>query len=432
MQFLKRTSCIAFAMLCSLCSYAQKIDSAYIIYQQQFIELSTTRSISVNEAKNVLEKFNANQVASNSDFARLLGSLYPKDRGIGILLFLYHNDTLRRCFFEPGKIIEETRIPITADEMYQLGDQLNASLKLYSLAANRSPKERSTITTSTNKVVATVPFDTIVKRLTQILLPSRFTEQYRHLVIIPSLNIGTLPFHLLRPYSDGSYLIDKCSFTVAPTLIDFVGLRMKAVKKLSGENASRGRSDAAIINEQLRSGEYSGYNGEDLQWDFNNALFVANPVYPTDGKYIFPDLPGAQKEVDSVSAFYQNAIVLKGKAALKQDVIREMNGKEVAYFATHGMSSPDNPKDNSYVVLSGSDPYLTSKQIMDLRLDTAYRMPELIILSACQTGLGKSMEAGVSGSLARSFILAGSDHVITSLWNVDDEATAYLMHLYIT
>jgi len=104
-----------------------------------------------------------------------------------------------------------------------------------------------------------------------------------------------------------------------------------------------------------------------------------------------------------------------------------MNGKEVAYFATHGISSPDNPKDNSYVVLSGNDPFLTSKQIMDLRLDTSYHMPELVVLSACQTALGKSMEAGVSGSLARSFILAGSKHVVTSLWSVDDEATAYMM-----
>jgi CHAT domain-containing protein len=57
-------------------------------------------------------------------------------------------------------------------------------------------------------------------------------------------------------------------------------------------------------------------------------------------------------------------------------------------------------------------------------------LPEMVILSACQTGLGKSMEAGTAG-LARSFLLGGSTHVIMSLWNVDDAATAYLMSRFV-
>ena len=54
----------------------------------------------------------------------------------------------------------------------------------------------------------------------------------------------------------------------------------------------------------------------------------------------------------------------------------------------------------------------------------------MVILSACQTGLGRSMEAGVAG-LARSFLIAGSNHVIMSLWSVDDNATAFLMERFI-
>jgi CHAT domain-containing protein len=54
----------------------------------------------------------------------------------------------------------------------------------------------------------------------------------------------------------------------------------------------------------------------------------------------------------------------------------------------------------------------------------------MVILSACQTGLGRAMEAGIAG-LARSFLLAGSNHVIMSLWNVDDDATAYLMNRFL-
>jgi CHAT domain-containing protein len=86
---------------------------------------------------------------------------------------------------------------------------------------------------------------------------------------------------------------------------------------------------------------------------------------------------------------------------------------------------------NSFLVLSGNDPFLTSKEIQDLRLRDDFNAPKLVILSACQTGLGKTMDAGVAGSIARSFILSGSNFIIESLWNVDDNATSYLMSRFI-
>jgi CHAT domain-containing protein len=106
------------------------------------------------------------------------------------------------------------------------------------------------------------------------------------------------------------------------------------------------------------------------------------------------------------------------------------------YFATHGIANPRQMMDSSFLVLSGEkDPYLTAREIMDLR-DTTINydfyqtqnksFPALAILSACQTGLGRSMVAGMTG-LARSFLLAGSHQVVMSLWSVDDDATALLM-----
>lgn len=364
--------------------------------------------------------------------ARLLSSLYPKGKGIGVLLYLYHKDTLRRCFFEPGRVIEEKSIAISAEQMYRLGEVLHTAMDLRTLTANRQPLERGVTINSTNSPKKTASLDSVIRQLTALLLPAGFDERFRHLVVIPSLNIGTLPFHMLKPYNDGSYLIDKCSFTVAPTLIDFVGLRMKMLLKLSGEynEGKRGVNITGILNDRLRS-DYSGYSGEDVKWSFNDAVFVSNPAYPVNETYFFPDLPGASREVDSVRSYFKETTIYKGKDALKEQVLKSMNGKEIAYFATHGVSSPDNPKDNSFIVLTGEDPFLTSKQIMDLRFQKDYKMPELVILSACQTGLGKSMEAGVSGSLARSFILAGTNHVVTSLWSVDDESTAYLMTRFI-
>ena len=104
----------------------------------------------------------------------------------------------------------------------------------------------------------------------------------------------------------------------------------------------------------------------------------------------------------------------------------------IVHFATHAVSDSEHPE-RSGLVLSLYDRrgqpengFLSLQQIYGLNLPA-----DLVVLSACETALGREIGGeGVVG-LVRGFMYAGATRVIASLWSVDDEVTANLMaHFY--
>src|SRR6185436_5802550 len=111
----------------------------------------------------------------------------------------------------------------------------------------------------------------------------------------------------------------------------------------------------------------------------------------------------------------------------------ELSQYRYVHFATHGYL--DTARAGlSAIVLSmvdeqgkPQDGFLRTHDIYNLKLPA-----ELVVLSACETGLGKDIRGeGIEG-LTRGFMYAGARRVIVSLWNVNDKATAALMQrLYV-
>jgi CHAT domain-containing protein len=116
------------------------------------------------------------------------------------------------------------------------------------------------------------------------------------------------------------------------------------------------------------------------------------------------------------------------KANRKTATSVELSKYRFLHFATHGIMDLDHPE-LSGIVLSmfdekgqPQDGYLRLHEIYNLNLPA-----ELVVLSACQTGVGKQIKGEGLIALTRGFMYAGAKSVVASLWKVDDAATADLM-----
>lgn len=408
------------AMLAAFFAHAQNEDEVFRIYENQYSNLLLARGVSDGDIKGLLREYAESGMHSDADLARMLGWMYSKERGIGVLFYFYNNDSLRRAFYIPGRVVEISSIAIKREALLELGANINNSLNLYSLAENRRATQRGGTPYRVDGSKR-MSYDDAIAKASEVLFPIKLDTNFRHLLIIPALNIGTIPFHLLRPFEDNSMLIDRCSYTLVPSLIDLVALRTRVLKKATDWSGSTFREDFDY------NYEFQGMDSMALGKGLS-ALLVSNPKYPKSNKFNFPDLPGAQRETDSVTPYF-DAIVLKGAKATKTNVLKNIEKVDLAYFATHGVADQQDPMGKSFLVLSGESPFLTAAEIMHF-MDSGRKLPPFVVLSACQTGLGKSLEAGTAG-LARSFLLGGSSHVVMSLWNVDDAATAYLMSRFV-
>lgn len=142
-------------------------------------------------------------------------------------------------------------------------------------------------------------------------------------------------------------------------------------------------------------------------------------------------LPYTRQEAERILAVAPSASNLRAldfKASLATALGGELHKYRYVHFATHGYIDSEKPA-LSAIVLSmvnergePQDGLLKTQEIYNLDLPA-----ELVVLSACQTGLGKEIKGEGLVGLTRGFMYAGAARIIVSLWNVSDKGTADLM-----
>ncbi|MXY45096.1 MAG: CHAT domain-containing protein [Dehalococcoidia bacterium] len=147
-------------------------------------------------------------------------------------------------------------------------------------------------------------------------------------------------------------------------------------------------------------------------------LGVANPLPHSS------PLDGADLEVDLIESFLPagNHLVLEGEQATKRRVLDALPSATHVHFACHGGGRFFDPLLSAALSLSDEEP-LSAREVAGLEISA-----RLVVASACETGVLQGyFEVDESLGLASAFVAAGAAGVVSTLWQVDDLATALIM-----
>jgi CHAT domain-containing protein len=228
------------------------------------------------------------------------------------------------------------------------------------------------------------------------------------LYIIPDDELFYIPFGSLKN-EHNKYLIEDFDFAYVPS--------------------------ASILNLCLQK-----ERGE-IKAQEDKVLLVGNPVL---SDVILDDYPAlnpltdAQEEITSISHIFPHSNSFLGVEAREENILEKIEDFEIIHIASHSLVDERMPL-YSWILL-GSSNMNSSISLMENPDDGLLMLPEifklnlskskLVVLSCCDTGLGKLLKGeGIIG-FSRAFMYAGTPSLVVSLWKVEDKSTSLLFQKF--
>ncbi len=155
------------------------------------------------------------------------------------------------------------------------------------------------------------------------------------------------------------------------------------------------------------------------------ALVMGNPSL---GDQAF-NLRFAEREAKEIARVYPKSAVYLKTEATKPKAVSLSPDYDILHFAVHGEFDQDDPLSSGLLLAAGGkgEGKLKASEIFSLNLKA-----DMVVLSACETGLGKITNGDEIIGLTRAFIYAGAPSVVTTLWKVNDRASYELVQEFYT
>ena len=270
----------------------------------------------------------------------------------------------------------------------------------------------------------------------------------KRLVIIGDGVLQNLPYAALthqKTDANRALLIDDFEVVRLPSISVLSVLRRQLNNRTPAQLAVAVVADPVFNNADVRvqraisSGRKEAGNTSSLAKAPANvvaekSLATARALRGSNFSAEISRLPFSRQEAQSILSLTsgdQSFAALDFKANRATVLNSDLSKYRIIHFATHGLLNSDHPE-LSGVLLSmvdekgrPQDGFLQLNEIYNLNLQA-----ELVVLSACQTGLGKDVKGEGLVGLTRGFMYAGATRVVASLWKVDDAATAQLMSYF--
>ncbi len=259
------------------------------------------------------------------------------------------------------------------------------------------------------------------------------------LIVVADGALHYIPFQILTLATSDQPLVATTEIINSPSASILGQLRQEAFRKKLPTKVLAAFGDPVFASNyaQRRDSDNDGYFAA-LQHPEEHRWQQAVRDIDADGGSLnlakIQPLFYAKYELDSLQnvAGSETFLATGFDATLENLKNTDLSKYAILHFATHGILNPKRPENSGLFLSTVTHDGQPRNGFVGLEDIYGLRAPvSLVVLSACQTGLGKDVRGEGLIGLTRGFMYAGASSVVSSLWKVDDEVTAELMkHFY--
>jgi len=264
-----------------------------------------------------------------------------------------------------------------------------------------------------------------------VLSPALSAIAGKRLLIAADGALQRLPFAMLTLPDSGEPLVTAHEIVMLPSASALAALRAETAGRAPAPKLLAVFADPVFDASDPRVGRTAASTPAASADSTRILQHLAEPGGETSASLRIPRLPFTAQEAEQILRVAGSGSNWKAEgfdASRAAAISGRLSQYRYIHFATHGVLDTERPS-LSALVLSQLD---ENRKPQDgfLRVNDIYNAhlaADLVVLSACQTGLGKEVRGEGLMGLSRAFLYAGAPRVIVSLWNVNDRATAILM-----